>query len=82
MHHTKELAAMAEEDLHDDVIVVGSGFGGSVAAHAYGSAKLLHHMAHRGKLTGLSDQLGQAGPHQLRAAAQHHPDLWGVEACP
>jgi alkyl hydroperoxide reductase subunit AhpF len=30
--HTKELAAMAECDPHDDVIVVGSGFGGSVAA--------------------------------------------------
>jgi cholesterol oxidase len=30
-----------------------------VAAHAYGSAKLLHHMQHKGRLTGLSDQLGQ-----------------------
>ena len=30
-----------------------------VAAHAYGSAKLLHHMQHRGRLTGLSGQLGQ-----------------------
>lgn len=30
-----------------------------VAAHAYGSAKLLHHMRHEGTLTGLSDQLGQ-----------------------
>jgi hypothetical protein len=50
---------MAEADPHDDVIVVGSGLGGSVATHAYGSAKLLHHMAHKGKLTGLSDQLGQ-----------------------
>ena len=30
-----------------------------VAAHAYGSAKLLHHMEHKGKLTGMSDQLGR-----------------------
>ena len=30
-----------------------------VAAHAYGSAKLLHHMQHQGHLTGMSDQLGQ-----------------------
>jgi cholesterol oxidase len=30
-----------------------------VAAHAYGSAKLLHHMQHKGRLTGLSSQLGQ-----------------------
>ncbi|HEY2296804.1 MAG TPA: GMC family oxidoreductase [Jatrophihabitans sp.] len=30
-----------------------------VAAHAYGSAKLLHHMQHEGRLTGLSSQLGQ-----------------------
>ena len=30
-----------------------------VAAHAYGSAKLLHHMRHEDKLTGLSDQLGK-----------------------
>ena len=30
-----------------------------VAAHAYGSAKLLHHMQHEGHLTGLSSQLGQ-----------------------
>jgi cholesterol oxidase len=30
-----------------------------VAAHAYGSAKLLHHMQHEGHLTGMSDQLGQ-----------------------
>ena len=30
-----------------------------VSAHAYGSAKLLHHMRHEGTLTGLSDQLGQ-----------------------
>jgi len=30
-----------------------------VSAHAYGSAKLLHHMQHTGRLTGLSSQLGQ-----------------------
>jgi cholesterol oxidase len=30
-----------------------------VSAHAYGSAKLLHHMKHKGILSGLSDQLGQ-----------------------
>jgi cholesterol oxidase len=30
-----------------------------VAAHAYGSAKLLHHMQHVGQLTGLSSELGQ-----------------------
>ena len=30
-----------------------------VSAHAYGSAKLLHHMRHKGILPGLSDQLGQ-----------------------
>lgn len=30
-----------------------------VSAHAYGSAKLLHHMKHKGHLSGLSDQLGQ-----------------------
>ena len=30
-----------------------------VAAHAYGSAKLLHHMQHKGSLAGMSDQLGQ-----------------------
>jgi cholesterol oxidase len=30
-----------------------------VAAHAYGSSKLLHHMQHKGRLTGLSDALEQ-----------------------
>ena len=30
-----------------------------VAAHAYGSAKLLHHMQHEGHLSGMSGQLGQ-----------------------
>jgi cholesterol oxidase len=30
-----------------------------VSAHAVGSSKLLHHMQHKGRLTGLSSQLGQ-----------------------
>jgi cholesterol oxidase len=30
-----------------------------VAAHAYGSSKLLHHMQHTGRLKGLSSELGQ-----------------------
>jgi cholesterol oxidase len=30
-----------------------------VAAHAYGSSKLLHHMQHKGRLTGLSSELGK-----------------------
>ena len=30
-----------------------------VAAHAYGSSKLLHHMQHKGRLTGLSGELGK-----------------------
>src|SRR6202049_4732731 len=30
-----------------------------VAAHAYGSSKLLHHMQHKGRLKGLLSQLGQ-----------------------
>jgi cholesterol oxidase len=30
-----------------------------VAAHAYGSAKLLHHMQHKGRLAGLSSELGK-----------------------
>jgi cholesterol oxidase len=30
-----------------------------VAAHAYGSSKLLHHMQHEGRLTGLSSELGK-----------------------
>ena len=33
-----------------------------VAAHAYGSSKLLPHMQHKGRLTGLSGQLGQRAP--------------------
>jgi hypothetical protein len=30
-----------------------------VSAHAYGSAKLLHRMQHKGRLTGLSSELGK-----------------------
>jgi cholesterol oxidase len=46
-----------------------------VAAHAYGSAKLLHHMQHKGRLTGLSSQLGQrarTNSEQLLAIERTH----------
>jgi len=46
-----------------------------VAAHAYGSAKLLHHMQHKGRLTGLSSQLGQSArtnSEQLLAVTRTH----------
>jgi cholesterol oxidase len=46
-----------------------------VAAHAYGSAKLLHHMQHKGRLTGLSSQLGQrarTNSEQLLAVGRTH----------
>lgn len=46
-----------------------------VAAHAYGSAKLLHHMQHTGRLTGLSGQLGQrarTNSEQLLAVTRTH----------
>jgi cholesterol oxidase len=46
-----------------------------VAAHAYGSAKLLHHMQHEGRLTGLSSQLGQrarTNSEQLLAVTRTH----------
>jgi cholesterol oxidase len=46
-----------------------------VAAHAYGSAKLLHHMQHKGRLTGLSSQLGQrarTNSEQLLAVTRTH----------
>ena len=49
-----------------------------VAAHAYGSAKLLHHMQHEGRLTGLSAQLGQrarTNSEQLLAVTRTH-DEW------
>jgi cholesterol oxidase len=46
-----------------------------VAAHAYGSAKLLHHMQHTGRLTGLSSALGQrarTNSEQLLAVTRTH----------
>lgn len=46
-----------------------------MAAHAYGSAKLLHHMQHTGRLTGLSGQLGQrarTNSEQLLAITRTH----------
>jgi cholesterol oxidase len=49
-----------------------------VAAHAYGSAKLLHHMQHAGRLTGLSSVLGQrarTNSEQLLAVTRSH-DEW------
>ena len=39
-----------------------------VAAHAYGSAKLLHHMQHTGRLTRPVGPARAAGPDELRAA--------------
>jgi cholesterol oxidase len=53
-----------------------------VSAHAYGSAKLLHHMRHKGILPGLSDQLGQLAPYELRGADHPETALRGVEARP
>ena len=46
-----------------------------VAAHAYGSAKLLLHMQHEGRLTGLSSELGQrarTNSEQLLAITRTH----------
>jgi cholesterol oxidase len=46
-----------------------------VAAHAYGSSKLLLHMQHKGRLTGLSSQLGQrarTNSEQLLAITRTH----------
>ncbi|HTZ87095.1 MAG TPA: GMC oxidoreductase [Solirubrobacteraceae bacterium] len=46
-----------------------------VAAHAYGSSKLLHHMQHKGRLTGMSSQLGQrarTNSEQLLAVTRPH----------
>ena len=46
-----------------------------VAAHAYGSAKLLHHMRHKGRLTSLSSELGQrarTNSEQLLAVTRTH----------
>jgi cholesterol oxidase len=46
-----------------------------VTAHAYGSAKLLHHMQHKGRLTGLSGELGKrarTNSEQLLAVTRTH----------
>ncbi len=46
-----------------------------VAAHAYGSAKLLHHMQHKGRLRDLSSELGQrarTNSEQLLGIARTH----------
>jgi len=46
-----------------------------VAAHAYGSSKLLHHMQHKARLTGLSSELGQrarTNSEQLLAVTRPH----------
>jgi cholesterol oxidase len=46
-----------------------------VSAHAYGSAKLLLHMQHEGRLTGLSSELGQrarTNSEQLLAITRTH----------
>ena len=51
-----------------------------VAAHAYGSAKLLLHMQHEDRLTGLSSRARETGPHEFRTAARHHTDTRRVEA--
>ena len=48
-----------------------------VAAHAYGSAKLLHHMQHKGRLTGLSGELGKrarTNSEQLLAVTRSHAE--------
>ncbi len=48
-----------------------------IAAHAYGSAKLLHHMQHKGRLSGLSSELGQrarTNSEQLLAITRTHEE--------
>jgi cholesterol oxidase len=48
-----------------------------VAAHAYGSAKLIHHMQHKGRLTGLSGELGKrarTNSEQLLAVTRTHEE--------
>ena len=50
-----------------------------VAAHAYGSAKLLLHMQHKGRLSGLSSQLGNARERTPNSFS-HHADPRRVEA--
>jgi cholesterol oxidase len=52
-----------------------------VAAHAYGSSKLLHHMQHKGRLTGLSSELGKrarTNSEQLLAVTRTH-DEWKAD---
>jgi cholesterol oxidase len=52
-----------------------------VAAHAYGSSKLLHRMRHHGRLPGLSSQLGQrarTNSEQLLVMTRSH-DEWKVD---
>jgi len=52
-----------------------------IAAHAYGSSKLLLHMQHKGRLTGLSRQLGQrarTNSEQLLAITRTHGQ-WAVD---
>ena len=52
-----------------------------VAAHAYGSSKLLLHMQHKGRLTGLSSQLGQrarTNSEQLLVMTRSH-EQWKSE---
>ena len=49
-----------------------------VAAHAYGSSKLLHHMQHKGRLSGMSEALGQrarTNSEQLLVVTRPH-DEW------
>ena len=50
-----------------------------VAAHAFGSAKLLHHMQHKGRLTGPVEPARAAGADELRAAPGGHTNPRGVE---
>jgi cholesterol oxidase len=48
-----------------------------VAAHAFGSSKLLHHMQHTGRLTGLSSELGKrarTNSEQLLYVTRSHED--------
>ena len=51
-----------------------------VAAHAYGTAKLLLHMQHKGRLTGLSSQLGQRARTNSEQISDDHATPRGVEA--
>ncbi len=48
-----------------------------VAAHAFGSAKLLHHLQHKGRLTGLSSELGKrarTNSEQLLYVTRNHEE--------